>query len=337
VDAVTAVTAVLANGTAVTASATENSDLFWALRGAGPGFAVVTSFRFRTYAAPAASVNWSYTYSFPTARAAARAFLTAQTWGQQSARKELGYGILLFPGKGFLVRGVYHGARESFDALIAPLLTLLKDAHAGVEPAKRVKTLGWIESLTELAGSNLTTPVKGYSLHESFVRFHLLLRRCSLARLTDGRQYAKSLVTKERAPLSLPALTALFEHLYAVSPTVPGGSSWLVIANLYGGPGSAINAVAAGTSSYAHRDAGYVIQFYVGATPFDEAIVALTKGMVDALGAEAADLPAYAPYADPELDRTQAQTRYWGGGVARLRAIKARVDPRGVLYNPQGF
>lgn len=59
--------------------------------------------------------------------------------------------------------------------------------------------------------------------------------------------------------------------------------------------------------------------------------------MVGALGAEAANLPAYAPYADPELSQAEAQTRYWGAGVARLKAIKAAVDPKGILYAPQGF
>lgn len=59
--------------------------------------------------------------------------------------------------------------------------------------------------------------------------------------------------------------------------------------------------------------------------------------MVAALGPEAKSLPAYAPYADPELSRADAQTRYWGAGVPRLKAIKQAVDPKGTLYNPQGF
>lgn len=59
--------------------------------------------------------------------------------------------------------------------------------------------------------------------------------------------------------------------------------------------------------------------------------------MVDSMGAEATGLPAYAPYADTALSQTEAQTRYWGDGVPRLKTIKTQVDPKGILWNPQGF
>lgn len=71
--------------------------------------------------------------------------------------------------------------------------------------------------------------------------------------------------------------------------------------------------------------------------PFDPKIITFITGIVNSLGPEAANLPAYAPYADTELTQAQAQVRYWGAGVPRLKSIKAQVDPKGILYNPQGF
>jgi FAD/FMN-containing dehydrogenase len=51
---------VLANGTLATASATQNPDLFWALRGAGASYGVVTSMKFQTFAAPSQNINFNY-------------------------------------------------------------------------------------------------------------------------------------------------------------------------------------------------------------------------------------------------------------------------------------
>ena len=50
---------VLANGTAVTVSGQENSDLFWALRGAGHNFGIVTSFEYKIYDRTPQNENWA--------------------------------------------------------------------------------------------------------------------------------------------------------------------------------------------------------------------------------------------------------------------------------------
>jgi FAD/FMN-containing dehydrogenase len=61
--------AVTQDGEIVTCSQTENADLFWAARGAGPGFfAVVLSFRLGLYPLPKAMTMASYT--FPAAQVA---------------------------------------------------------------------------------------------------------------------------------------------------------------------------------------------------------------------------------------------------------------------------
>ncbi|KAI5789793.1 hypothetical protein FPQ18DRAFT_339187 [Pyronema domesticum] len=293
-DTVTSIDAVLANGTAVTASSSQNRDLFWAPRGAGPGFAVITSFKMKTFPATPVNVNWAYTYVYGTAQKAAKAYSIAQAFGQTSAPKELGYGIMFFPGNQFIVRGVYHGPKANMDRILAPLLAQLTGLNDGKAPKAVVNTQGWIASLTELDGTTLQTSVRGYDKHDTF--------------------YAKSISTKESAPLSLTALNSMFTYLYT-NPAPP--------------------------NTYADRDSGYVLQFY-GSTastqpPFNNQIMTYVKSMVGALGEEVENLPAYAPYSDPELTRAEVQLKYWGAGVPRLKAIKSQVDPKGILYNPQGF
>ena len=51
-DWIVGMTVVLANGTIARCSATENPNLFWALRGSGSNYGVVASYDFATFAAP---------------------------------------------------------------------------------------------------------------------------------------------------------------------------------------------------------------------------------------------------------------------------------------------
>lgn len=168
-DVVSSVTAVLADGSVVQASASSNKDLFWALRGAGPGFAVITQFKLKTFAAPPVNINFSYTWNTPTPDLAASVYQAAQNWGQQSAPKELGYGIIVSSSKAVVVRGVYYGSRTQYDSIIASMLA--KVTAVGGNPAQNsVQNLGWIASLVALAGEALETPQKGYNEHDTFVR-----------------------------------------------------------------------------------------------------------------------------------------------------------------------
>lgn len=57
---------VLADGRHVHCSQDENSDLFWALRGAGSNFGIVTSYELATFAAPAVSVPFKVSLAWET-------------------------------------------------------------------------------------------------------------------------------------------------------------------------------------------------------------------------------------------------------------------------------
>jgi hypothetical protein len=51
---------VLANGSAITVSETEHEDLFWALRGAGHNFGIVTSFEYKIVDRTPETEMWSW-------------------------------------------------------------------------------------------------------------------------------------------------------------------------------------------------------------------------------------------------------------------------------------
>lgn len=177
VDRIVKLDVVLANGTSASVSATEHPDLFWALRGAGPGFALVVNFYLLTFAAPPSNINYAYTYSYPSASAAASGFQYATNWPQQNAPKELGFGIFLSAGNTFVVQGVYSGTLSAFNSLFAPFLAGMQALQGGKPPVfSPPKALGWIDSLTALGGApTLTTPPAGDGLHDIFVSHSTLL------------------------------------------------------------------------------------------------------------------------------------------------------------------
>ena len=120
---------VLADGRRVTASTRENEDLFWAIRGGGGNFGVVTSFDFRTH--PAGTVLAGIVlHPAPAAAAAIRKWRDLEA----TAPEESTQGALLFhmpddpslppPLRGAAVTGlggVYAGSLEEGEKVLRPL------------------------------------------------------------------------------------------------------------------------------------------------------------------------------------------------------------------------
>jgi len=140
IDSLIGADVVLADGSAVTADEQHEPDLFWALRGGGGNFGVVTEFRFRMHpvtSVVAGPMLWSIDQT-PEVLAAYREFIG-------EAREELnGYFALLtvppappFPEELQLTKvcGVlwcYAGSQEEADEALAPMRAVGKIALDGV-------------------------------------------------------------------------------------------------------------------------------------------------------------------------------------------------------------
>lgn len=84
-DNVEAITLVKADGSVSTVSSSNEADLYWAMRGAGPSFAIATEFKAKTYQAPPEVYHFELTLKLQNAEQAAKAFLAYVNWGTSAS------------------------------------------------------------------------------------------------------------------------------------------------------------------------------------------------------------------------------------------------------------
>jgi hypothetical protein len=298
---------VLSNSTVVTASATENPDLFWSLRGAGAAFGIVTSFTFKTFDAPENNIVFEYYINTQDASQLTSILSTLQNFTINTQPPELN--MRLFVGRNQFT-GVYYGNRTEYDKLMTPLLTKL-----GVSSTSgSVSAKSWINTLTSFSNGPLAQP-DIYDYHENF--------------------YAKSLMADY---LNEKSLTGLSEYYFNTARRLT--RSWYLLIDMHGGSKSAISAVDADATSYAHRNATFKMQFndriFPDSAAYKPEMMSFLNGWVAAI--EAGDNVKhgmYINYADTNLTNADAHTRYWKGHYSKLVDLKAKYDPKKVFEGPQ--
>ncbi len=125
VDNLVAVNVVTADGQFRRASATENADLFWGVRGGGGNFGIVTNFEFRLH--PMQRKVMAGRIVFPIARAKEALTVFAEYGPQVPDNFDLGYAMALPPGG---AAGVcmfpfcYSGPQSGIERLLAPIRKL---------------------------------------------------------------------------------------------------------------------------------------------------------------------------------------------------------------------
>ncbi|KAI1434367.1 hypothetical protein GGR50DRAFT_408060 [Xylaria sp. CBS 124048] len=297
-DHVLEVEVVTADGSIKRASQTENSDLFFALKGAGAGFGIVTEFVMKTHPEPGSVVQYSYTLSFGKHVDMIPVFKQWQDlvsdpnldrrFGTEFVAHELGV----------IITATFYGTEDEWKATGIP-----KRIPAGKVSVVVNDWLAVIADQAEQAGLYLS------NAHAAFT--------------------ARSLAFTADEMLTEDTITQVMEYL---DKTSPGTLLWFLIFDASGG---AISDVPMDQTAYAQRDKIMYCQGYgIGVLSVPSATASFLAGLMSTIQSGANQtLMTYPGYVDPTLPNPQQS--YWGPNLAKLESVKTTWDPRDVFHNPQ--
>ncbi|KAL1748652.1 hypothetical protein HDZ31DRAFT_71456 [Schizophyllum fasciatum] len=319
-DHLVSATVILGNGTIVETSKSQNADLFWSIRGAGASFGVVTSFIFATEPVPSlggTAFRYGWNLTATEANDALQAFQTfvqgdiPLTFGAQlnfNQSTALGYVNMEYFGE-------LWGDSAELDEINGRFLDQLN-----APDSTEIFSGDWITVLNASAWGDLNTSATDPQ-HITF--------------------YIKSLMVPEPDGFSPSAIEAFIAYLTS-EMSVTLDLSWFVEIELYGGTNSAINAVPANETAFAHRNKMFTLQMTALSPdfqpPFPEEGFAFIDGMADSIiQNEPKDWPygAYVNYPDPRLQ--QWKKLYYGDHYEELSYFKDIYDPGNVFSFPQAI
>ncbi|MFJ9634165.1 FAD-binding oxidoreductase [Streptomyces sp. NPDC101175] len=314
-DSLTRATLITADGKQLIANASENKDLFWALRGAGNGnFGVVTELQFRTHPAPQA-VSGYLTWPSSMAAAVVKAW---QQWGPDQP-DEIWSSCHLSNSTGGTPRvsvaafslGTYNELQNAVDKL----------AHlvGGNASSVSLRRHTYEESMNAYAGcSSFSTDAQ-----------------CHLPGTTPGRSPQGALARETYSgrsdffdrSISDAGIQTMLAQLRSVR-----GNGDIALTAL----GGAVNRVSPTATAFVHRRSRMLAQYLVS-WPAGTAGTAAQSWLTRFHSAMKpyASGAAYQNYTDPTL--TDWRKAYYGDAATRLTALKKQYDPNHFFSYPQGL
>ncbi|MBT2510850.1 FAD-binding oxidoreductase [Streptomyces sp. ISL-98] len=322
-DSLTSATLITAAGKRLHCTATENADLFWALRGAGNGnFGVVTDLTFRTHPAPAAVTAF---LSWPWSKA--QAVINAwQEWGP-SQPDEIWSSAHLAAGA---------GGRQPTVSISAFSLGTYTD----------------LQNAVDRLADKIGAPARSVSLRRRTYQESMLIyagcagftdAQCHLPGTTPGRTpqgalgretYAarSDFFNRSLSPAGIRALLAQAEAFTRIPVDQGGGGGSIALTAL----GGAVNRVDPLATAFVHRRSRMLAQ-YIGSWRAGTAGTAQQAWLKNAHGAmrRYASGAAYQNYTDATL--TDWRKAYYGPAASRLTNLKKRYDPDRLFNFPQAL
>jgi FAD/FMN-containing dehydrogenase len=300
IDALVSVDMVTAEGKKLRASASENPDLFWAIRGGGGNFGIITQFEFQLF--PVGPEIFAGLIVFPFSQA--KQVLSQYRQFVKSAPEELNVWVVLrkAPPLPFLPEKVhgqevvvlpvfYAGGAAEAEKLIAPLrgFGTPHGEHLGAQPY-----VAWQKAFDPL----LTPGARNYWKSHNFTE------------LSDG------------------ALDAIVEY----AGKLPSPQCEIFIGLIAGAP----NQIAPDAMAYGHRDANFVLNVHGrwDEAKDDQNCMGWARDFFKA-SASYASAGAYVNFMTAEEgDRVAAA---YGSNYDRLVQIKRHYDPENVFHLNQNI
>ncbi|EGZ14152.1 hypothetical protein PHYSODRAFT_511802 [Phytophthora sojae] len=308
-DQTTEMRVVLYNGTVVTASTTQNPDLFWALRGGGAGsFGIVTLFTIKAYKMPVVTV-FSMQFNVSVRAQVLRAWMDYFPTADSRVTTQL-----VVDGGGARMTGQYLGSKAELDVLLN---------SSGLFDHGGLKTIDRRDNCSQLATKAYVWKGTCDDLSSLNVSHHLTSADKDYSKIKGG--YSNSALDDEGVQTVLDWADSL------------PNTTWAYIQfEAYGGVfASQKNDM----TPWAHRDAVWSVQIGVGANKGeseDSPSYNWIRGIAGALE-KYFDGGNYQNYCDLDLGADFGR-RYWGAdNFARLRQIKAQYDPWNVFHSAQSI
>jgi FAD/FMN-containing dehydrogenase len=301
VDNLLSADVVLARGALVHASPQENEDLFWAIRGGGGNFGVVTSFEYRLHPVGPEVLAGLVVHPFSSARAILHGYRRVVA----SAPEDLACWVVMrkAPPLPFLPEEV-HGKE-----VVVLALCYVGDA------AKRESAVAPIRALGKPIGE-MVGPMP-------FVAWQQALDPL----LAPGqRNYWKSHNFRELGD-------AAIDLLLDSAGRLPSPECEVFIGNL----GGAVNRVPATATAYPHRDVNFVVNVHTrwGDASQDEPCISWARDLFDRMAPYATG-GVYVNFMPADEDQRVSRGAY-GPNYERLAQIKAKYDPDNLFRGNQNI